>query len=634
MRTFIPFLFCLISIQLMSQTSSNTKWGKISELEINYKQVPFEPEAAAVILYEEGVTELKNSFDTKIYKRIKILNENGIEAANQIIEYYSYKNLEEIKNFRAQTINIINGETVVSTVDNQSIFDQQTNDYWSVKKFTFPNVQVGSIIEFRYTLVKKNFSHIDAWRFQHEYPTLYSSYNISNQSRFDMNFWAIGEKLIEYSKNNRQRNSNRWVLTNIPSYHTIDFVYNRKDISERIALQIKEFNYVNKVFFDDPSRKQFISDWKSLNEILSKSLNGFKNNSAARNEASKIPNGKNKNESLLNIYNYFRENYQWNNYIGIQPTKNNRQVIDEKSGSNADLNLLFNNILQQKGFTVDIVAISGRNKGKPIPNFAYIGQFDRLINLVHLNDDNKVVIDASDLKFDMGYMPLNNFNYFGLIVEQGNENFVTLQMPLSTYESQQIYNIRNNQLNLTKTNKINGYFKDNNTKNDLPKGMREVSTTNHSINISMDETNRQSRFSDDGFDELTRITYSTNSELTQAFLSIENPLKNILSDYTFKEAERTRALEFNFPYFYKINVVIPHLDGYEFEIPHQFNQLLEGVEEKLTYYQNAEKQANALTLSFELLLNDSVFENNYDEIKKFFEQANSLAQKTILLKKN
>src|SRR5690606_42110988 len=56
----------------------------------------------------------------------------------------------------------------------------------------------------------------------------------------------------------------------------------------------------------------------------------------------------------------------------------------------------------------DLVAISGRNKGKPILNFAYIGQFDRLINLVHLNDGGKVVIDASDLNFDMGYMPLED----------------------------------------------------------------------------------------------------------------------------------------------------------------------------------------------------------------------------------
>ena len=256
-----------------------------------------------------------------------------------------------------------------------------------------------------------------------------------------------------------------------------------------------------------------------------------------------------------------------------------------------------------------------------------------MINLVHLNDGEKVVIDASDLKFDMGYMPLNNFNYFGLIVEQGGDSFVTLQMPISTYESQQIYNIRNNQLNLTKTDKTNGYFKEN-SKNDLPKGMREVSTINNSVNILMDEINRQSRLSDDGTHEMVRTTYIAKSELNQAFLSIENPLKNILSDYTFNEAERNRALEFNFPYFMKINVVIPKIDGYEFEIPHQFNQHLESVEGKLAYYQNAEKQTDKLILSFELLLNDSVFESNYEAIKNFFEQANSHAQKAIVLKRN
>src|SRR5690625_7245433 len=98
--------------------------------------------------------------------------------------------------------------------------------------------------------------------------------------------------------------------------------------------------------------------------MLSKTLNGYKNNSVARNEASKISDGKNQKETLLNTYNYFKDNFQWNNYIGVSPTKNNRQVIDEKSGSNADLNILFNNILNQKNIKANLVTIRVKNKEK------------------------------------------------------------------------------------------------------------------------------------------------------------------------------------------------------------------------------------------------------------------------------
>lgn len=633
MNKFLHLLICLISIQTLSQANPNTRWGRVTEDEINYKQVPFEQEAAAVILYEEGETDLRHSFDTKVYKRIKILNENGIEAANQFIQYYSYNNLEEIKNFRAQTINVVNGETQTIPVDKQSIFDQELNTYWSVKKFTFPDVQVGSIIEFRYTLVKKNFLYIDAWRFQHEFPTLYSSYNINNYSSLDLNLLAIGQNLIKYSRNNQRRRSNRWVLNNSPSYNSIDFVFNQKDVSERIALQLRGYTRQARVFFDDESNVDIITDWKSLNEKVYKTLNGFRNNSAAKKEAENIAKSKNENETLKNVYEYFKEKYRWNNIYGISPRKNNRTVIEDKSGNNADLNLLFNNLLLQKGFKADIVAISSRSNGKPISTFPYIGQFDRLINLVHLNDGNKVVIDASDMAFDLGFMPLNNFNYFGLIIEQGQENFVTLQMPLSTYESQQIYNFRDNKINLTKTDKRNGYFKEN-RKTDLPKGMKEVSTIENSMNVLMDELNQQSRLSDDGSDELIRTTYTTNSDFTHTFVSIENPLKNILADYTFNEENRTRALEFNFPYFYKINVVVPKIDGYDFEIPNQFNQHITSNDKKLAYFQKAEIQNGNIILSFELLLSEYIIENNYQNVKSFYEQANSLVQKTILLKKN
>lgn len=104
MKKLITLTFLLIYTSLFSQINPDTKWGKLSQVEIDYKEVTFEIDAPAVILFEEGRTSLTpNNVETNIYRRIKILKEKGIEAANQELLYYAYKSTEDINGLRAQT---------------------------------------------------------------------------------------------------------------------------------------------------------------------------------------------------------------------------------------------------------------------------------------------------------------------------------------------------------------------------------------------------------------------------------------------------------------------------------------------------------------------------------------------------
>lgn len=162
MKTFLFCLIFLFSLCLQAQLNPKTKWGDVSQAEINYKEVSFEKDAPAIILYEEGKTNISGSFQTNIYRRIKILNEKGIESANQELIYYSYKALEGFGSIRAQTINIENGKPVIYPVKKQDIFESNINEYYSSKKFTFPNVKVGSIIEFEYNFIDQKLYFVDA----------------------------------------------------------------------------------------------------------------------------------------------------------------------------------------------------------------------------------------------------------------------------------------------------------------------------------------------------------------------------------------------------------------------------------------------------------------------------------------
>src|SRR5690606_32466253 len=126
---------------------------------------------------------------------------------------------------------------------------------------------------------------------------------------------------------------------------------------------------------------------------------------------------KDEKETLQNVYNYFKNNFIWNKFYGIWPKQSNRETQKEKSGNSTDLNLLLNSILNAKGFNAKMVLLSSRDNGILVISYPYLGQFNYAINLVTLNDGPAFLIDASDMKLDLGFAPLQVYNHYGLVVD-------------------------------------------------------------------------------------------------------------------------------------------------------------------------------------------------------------------------
>lgn len=626
----ILFIILFFFTHLNAQINPKTKWGEVSQAEIDYKQVSFEKEAPAVVLYEEGKTQIVGSFQTHFYRRIKILDEKGIDVANQEMVYYSYKSLESFGSIKAQTINIENGKTVVYPVNKNDIYDTKINDYYSSKKFTFPNVKVGSIIEFEYNFNDEKLYFIDAWRFQHEYPTLYSSYKVENSMGLDYTSLMVGDKIVEYSKN--KKDPNYWVLINLPSHTSLNFLYNPKDMSERIIFQLRGYSKSSGAFGTTSMYEDVLSDWKNLNKELEDEYKGFTSKSIGVEIAASIPNGNDQKETLKNVYNYFKQNYRWNNYYGISAKISNREIQKVKSGNSTDLNLLLNSILSAKGFKTDLILLSSRNNGKIFTSYSYLGQFNYVINLVTLDDGSSCLIDASDMSFDLGYAPLRDYNHYGLIVDSKNENFILLNQPVSEFESLQVFSLKDGKYVLTRTDKQNGYFKEENK--DLPKGISEYTAIENTVDILVNETKRDTKESDNNNFRMTRVISESGSLANAEFIGIENPLRRIISEYKFEEKTRERALEFNFPFYYKTDAVVEIPDGYKAEVPQNFTVHNKISSNEIIYFQKAEVKEGKVILHFEFYLGKSIFTQNYAEIKSFFEKTNLDASMTVLLKKN
>src|SRR5690606_10044704 len=102
---------------------------------------------------------------------------------------------------------------------------------------------------------------IDAWSFQHDLPTLYSRYKIQNKSSLDYTSLMIGEKTVQFSKQKNAKTLDEWVLTNLPSFKTLSFLYNPEDMAERIAFQLVGYYSNTGNAYGGYAHKDAIKNW-------------------------------------------------------------------------------------------------------------------------------------------------------------------------------------------------------------------------------------------------------------------------------------------------------------------------------------------------------------------------------------
>jgi hypothetical protein len=139
-------------------------------------RVDFAPGAAAVILNWHQVVDDRNTLRTD-YLRIKILTEEGKKYADVEVPYIAL--LSDVNHIKARTVR------PDGTI---AIFDGKTYDKVVVKvggvrlvakTFTLPDVQVGSIIEFRYDISSRAHTVYDTqFSVQRELPILHEEISL------------------------------------------------------------------------------------------------------------------------------------------------------------------------------------------------------------------------------------------------------------------------------------------------------------------------------------------------------------------------------------------------------------------------------------------------------------------------
>src|SRR5689334_16600717 len=195
------------SVLLTAYSQKNKKgtsipdFGKVAKEELEMKECDFDPKAEAVVLFDVGqITWIigARGLEFTRHVRIKILQEKGRNVADIHLPYYSYQNLEDIKDITAQTYNLDgNGNITTTKLDKKLIYDKKLNKRVSEKAFTFPEVKAGTVIEFKY---KYQTAGLIQWYFQRAIPVKYSLYTVDVPNEIEINCFPHCSLPYEYNK--------------------------------------------------------------------------------------------------------------------------------------------------------------------------------------------------------------------------------------------------------------------------------------------------------------------------------------------------------------------------------------------------------------------------------------------------
>lgn len=141
------FLFAIVFLSLSYRMRAFDDWLPISPDELKMTADPAHPADAIILYHEETLDDMTRHSHS--YTRVKILSEKGKDRANIEIPYDAhYVGISDIRGRSIApdgTITPFTGKAFDST-----IVKAQGVKYLA-KTFTLPNVQVGSIIEWKYT---------------------------------------------------------------------------------------------------------------------------------------------------------------------------------------------------------------------------------------------------------------------------------------------------------------------------------------------------------------------------------------------------------------------------------------------------------------------------------------------------
>jgi hypothetical protein len=474
MRNILSLFFLLLCSTLFGQYPV-PKFGDVEINDLKMTRYEKDTTADALILFDNGASRFDLNMDREFqfiydrHLRIKIFKKSAFHYADFTIRLYkSGQSREVLSGIKGVTFNLVNGKVVKSKLDLDKIYDTEGKRY-TERKFAFPEVKEGSIIELSYSITSDFLYDFRGWNFQYGCPALFSQYSASIPEYFVyrrsttgyLNFDIANEKQgkrtfnIHYDAEitpgmtggGRTSAENYNITAN-----TTETVMAVKDVPALIPEPDVDCieNYLQSIDYEllsiqlpNQMRKDYTQTWETVNQQMlgDEDFGGLLKSDRfiADTVASICHNLPTPFAKAVSIYTYMQNWMKWNGEYRLWAPDGLKKPYSNRAGSSAEINLLLTLMLQNAGLMADAVMFSTRDNGIALAVYPTISKYNSVLARVDI-EGKTYLLDAVSKYCPFGLLPPNDINGKGRVVNNLAGDWVDLAAP-SKYIESKSYNL-------------------------------------------------------------------------------------------------------------------------------------------------------------------------------------------------
>jgi hypothetical protein len=369
LSVFIAAYVCLSFV--LAGSVSAQKWGKITEEEWNMQPPDAYPDAKAVVIFDNGALAIQLGHDIYLdrHVRIKIFDKDGADDALTV--EIPYMKDDKIKALKAHTITPEGKKK-----DIKEWFDKKVDEL-RVKTGTFPAVENGSILEFKYRQVHERYNFLDPWYFQSDLYTEKSRFSVTLDPGFIYN--VASSNLPLASRKPKQEDTGTqtiftWEVENLRAAKSEPYSCAREEHLASLRFQLVGFK---NQYYD----VSFLSNWSELGQSMEEYFSTLDDDPELIKRVADSICGSTDDieEKTTRLFYYVRDYIETRDDIDDEEGKFS-EVIERGYAGTTVKNILLVEFFRTQGIDAFPFLIGTRDEhGRLNPSVCQINQFNRAL---------------------------------------------------------------------------------------------------------------------------------------------------------------------------------------------------------------------------------------------------------------
>jgi Domain of Unknown Function with PDB structure (DUF3857) len=624
------------------------KWGVVPEADLKMTSYAPDTSAEAVVLFDVGYISTNYTFGLfsssfTRHRRVKIFKKSAFSSEGDI----SIRHGGNLSRIEAQ---IIQEDGIIKKVDSTGIYDVKKSDGRFVKKFAFPDIKEGCIIEYKYTSVDdENILTLRDWYFQENIPVRRSElfFKIDNMLTYTYYFQGSNQK------EDRLKDA----VIPITAYELLDSTYPRLYRDTVPAMRQEGYittmdDYLNRVRFQLSEIKSYrgtsqkiLTTWEDISKaLLAHQYLGVQYQKKGqygnvwKTIKKELYDTMSTESKVRYIYEYISKNIDWiDDNFSIFSSKGLNDAFKSKKANSGELNLMLIACLNKIGLKAFPMLISTRDNGAPVDKYPIATQFNHILCYTELNG-KPLMLDAGNIYRPMNIQRIPSLNEKGWVLEKNKSRWVNIQPSLSSNITAASFTLSDNGSLVGNMASLHqGYSavnermeaKDDDKleklKKKLVKDFSEI-VVDSIVQQNLDKVSEP-------YKRKIYCTIPNAAIIGDGLIYIKPTLKTDFDESPFKSVKRDYPVDIPYPFKdqYVLNLTIP--DDYEVEeIPQAASLVLPN---NGGYFQYLSSQKDSqIQLVIKIQLNQLHFEPvDYSNIKNFFDTIVAKQAEQIVLKK-